>query len=106
MPPKKGRPSKAKRTQKSRSSGSAKDAISLFEVAFRYSGDGQFLLSDEDGRFVEVNERFLTMTGYSREGVESGQVTPANLVVEQSVTGGGERAKRGVLGALLPGQDP
>lgn len=54
---------------------------SFYLELFENSNDAQYILDEEENRFVKVNRAFEALTGYAREALESGEVTPDDLRV-------------------------
>lgn len=55
-----------------------------FRTLFERSNDPYYILDMESRRFLEVNAAFVTLTGYPREELLSGAITPLQLVARES----------------------
>lgn len=56
-----------------------------YETLFEVSNDPQYLLNVDTGRYVRVNSAFESMTGFSRDDLECGRVTPSDLVLPEDI---------------------
>jgi diguanylate cyclase (GGDEF)-like protein/PAS domain S-box-containing protein len=54
---------------------------SLYLQLFEQTNDAQYILDEEDDRFVKVNAAFERLTGYSKDDLESGKIRSKDLLV-------------------------
>lgn len=62
-----------------------KESLALFRKCFSYIPSSINLSSISDGRFVEVNEEFLKLTGYSRDEVIGKTSEELGIVVDKGI---------------------
>jgi PAS domain S-box-containing protein len=61
--------------------GALRESEDKFSIAFRTSPDALAITTVSDGRFIEVNESFETLTGYSSEEMRNRTVNELNIWV-------------------------
>ncbi|OHB77521.1 MAG: hypothetical protein A2Z34_06175 [Planctomycetes bacterium RBG_16_59_8] len=62
------------------------EGIVDFRFLFHNSGEAQYLLDADDQLFLEVNPAFEKLTGYTRDEIVNGHVSPARLIAGESAS--------------------